>query len=362
MTAPVRQDDAGTQWAIKGLRHFASMTCGDGGGGGRSAGFVADLPMTILDECSGFRVYSRPEDGGGSPANPRTISAHRFGERLALTPARRFGWSDGHPAASPASAVELAERSPPASSRLFAVNSRRAYEVGERPGCSHARRLSGGASTPRASGGLVPRLCRDPRSARRVAIWRASIPQRAPTAIDSRRRANLAADQRQRPCRTVPVELSDHSRLRDVVRGVFLLEELPPWHSNRLSCLIKTPKVHLGDTGLARALLGLDAAALMRDRVTLGQLLRIRVLGVTPAGQLAGGGDPVPLPRQRGAEVGIVMERHRGCGSGVKAGATVTAGDFRGLRLSDAAERFTSGWCYTMEKSSRNSGRGFTSN
>ncbi len=39
---------------------------------------------------------------------------------------------------------------------------------------------------------------------------------------------------------------------------IFLLEELPPWHSNRLSRLIKTTKVHLGDTGLACALLGME--------------------------------------------------------------------------------------------------------
>ena len=32
---------------------------------------------------------------------------------------------------------------------------------------------------------------------------------------------------------------------------VFLLEELPPWYSNRLSRLVKTPKLHMADTGIA---------------------------------------------------------------------------------------------------------------
>ena len=59
---------------------------------------------------------------------------------------------------------------------------------------------------------------------------------------------------------------------------VFLLEELPPWHSHRLSRLVKTPKLHVGDTGLVCALLGLDADALMQDRATLGQLLETFVL------------------------------------------------------------------------------------
>ena len=37
--------------------------------------------------------------------------------------------------------------------------------------------------------------------------------------------------------------------------------------------LIKTPKLHLGDTGLACALLGVDAAGLAADRSLLGQIL-----------------------------------------------------------------------------------------
>ena len=59
---------------------------------------------------------------------------------------------------------------------------------------------------------------------------------------------------------------------------MFLLERIPPWHSNRLSRLIKTPKLHLGDTGVACALLGMDTHALARDRPTLGQLIETFVL------------------------------------------------------------------------------------
>src|SRR3990167_1823949 len=36
-----------------------------------------------------------------------------------------------------------------------------------------------------------------------------------------------------------------------VLEQIFLVEHLQPWHSNRLSRLIKTPKIHLADTGLA---------------------------------------------------------------------------------------------------------------
>lgn len=50
-----------------------------------------------------------------------------------------------------------------------------------------------------------------------------------------------------------PFQVS-RTTVRDYVtllERVFLLEQLPPWHSNRLKRLIKTPKLHLGDTGLA---------------------------------------------------------------------------------------------------------------
>src|SRR5690606_41413020 len=54
---------------------------------------------------------------------------------------------------------------------------------------------------------------------------------------------------------------------------LFLLESLPAWHGNRISRLIKTPKLHLTDTGLACALLGVEAQALWKDRALFGQLL-----------------------------------------------------------------------------------------
>lgn len=64
--------------------------------------------------------------------------------------------------------------------------------------------------------------------------------------------------------------------MRDYVvllEKIFMLEHLPPWFSNRISRLIKTPKLHLADTGLAASLLGMDAAAIYKDRAIFGQLL-----------------------------------------------------------------------------------------
>lgn len=121
-----------------------------------------------------------------------------------------------------------------------------------------------------------------------------------------------------------------------LLERMFLLEQLPPWHSNRLSRLIKTPKLHMGDTGLACALLGLDAAVLTRDRAMLGQLLETFVFQELRR-QASWHEEPIGLHHFRdkdGAEVDIVLERgaHVVAGVEVKAAASVKASDFRGLR------------------------------
>lgn len=140
--------------------------------------------------------------------------------------------------------------------------------------------------------------------------------------------------------------------IRDYVtllERVFLLDELPSWHSNRLSRLVKTPKLHAGDTGLACALLGIDAAALATDRALMGQLLETFVYQELRR-QAGWAGEPVAFHHFRdkdGGEVDIVLE-HGGnqvAGIEVKAAATVTPADFKGLRkLKDAArKRFAAG-------------------
>lgn len=133
-----------------------------------------------------------------------------------------------------------------------------------------------------------------------------------------------------------------------LLERVFLLEQLPPWHTNRLSRLIKTPKLHMGDTGVACALLGLDAAALASDRSTLGQLLETFVYQELrrQASWHEGAFRFSHFRDKDGAEVDVVLERGAGevAGIEVKAGATVTTADFRGLRkLKDAAGTTFSG-------------------
>ena len=148
-----------------------------------------------------------------------------------------------------------------------------------------------------------------------------------------------------------PFQVS-RTTVRDYVtllERVFLLEQLPPWHSNRLKRLIKTPKLHLGDTGLACTLLGVDAADLTVDRTLLGQMLETFAYQELRR-QASWHADPVSFYHFRdrdGAEVDIVLERGARALAGVeiKAGATVKAADFRALRKLKAAagSRFSSG-------------------
>ncbi len=148
-----------------------------------------------------------------------------------------------------------------------------------------------------------------------------------------------------------PFQLSRQT-IRDYVTlltRVFLLEELSPWFSNRIRRLVKTPKLHLCDTGPACVLLGLDARALVKDRETMGQLLETFVYQELRR-QASWRQEEVRFHHFRDrdrVEVDIVMERagRELAAIEVKAAATVTAADFRGLRkLKEAArDRFAAG-------------------
>lgn len=129
---------------------------------------------------------------------------------------------------------------------------------------------------------------------------------------------------------------------------IFLLEELPPWHSNRIKRLIKTPKLHFGDTGLACALLGLDGEMLWKDRALFGRLLETFIYQELRR-HASWHEDTIIFNHFRTkdkVEVDIVIES-RGLIAGleVKAASTVTGEDFKGLRkLQESVKgKFSSG-------------------
>lgn len=134
-----------------------------------------------------------------------------------------------------------------------------------------------------------------------------------------------------------------------ILDRLFLIRTLAPWSSNRLSRLIKTPKLHFLDSGLLAALREDEEQALRQDRSRLGAVLESFV--VSELLKLASWSERrVSLSHYRTKdqdEVDVVIEDRRGriVGIEVKASATVRPQDFRGLRqLQEAVgDRFVRG-------------------
>ena len=127
-----------------------------------------------------------------------------------------------------------------------------------------------------------------------------------------------------------------------LLERLFLLERLPPWSGNHIKRLIKAPKLHIADTGLACALLRVDARTLIQNRKLLGQLLETFVFQ-----ELRRMADAVPQQRHQffhyrdkdGVEVDLVIQRSVNAIAGVevKAATAVSWSDFAGLRRLQAA-------------------------
>ena len=123
----------------------------------------------------------------------------------------------------------------------------------------------------------------------------------------------------------------------DLLEMLFLIHRLPAWHSNRLSRLIKAPKLHVIDTGLLAYLLSANAERVHTDGQTAGALFETFVV-TEVLRQVSADPDPPRMFHFRdrdGREVDLVLERRDGSVVGIEAKASATAGreDFRGLRL-----------------------------
>lgn len=129
----------------------------------------------------------------------------------------------------------------------------------------------------------------------------------------------------------------------EVFEQLFLVRSVEPWFRNSLKRIIKTPKLHFIDSGLAAMLLGSTQERLLRDRTAFGPLLETFV--VAEILKLVGwSNDVVSISYYRDkeqTEVDLIVESADGaivCFE-VKSAATVTTADFKGLRKLSELEK-----------------------
>ncbi|WP_206443399.1 ATP-binding protein [Candidatus Protofrankia californiensis] len=128
------------------------------------------------------------------------------------------------------------------------------------------------------------------------------------------------------------------TRYLELLETVFLIHRLPAWSRNLTARVVKHPKLHLTDTGLAAALLGVSPEALARPVApSRGPLIETFIVNEL-AKQATWSDSSVRLHHWRvsgGAEVDIVLERDDGQIVAIecKAADTVTGDDFRGLAV-----------------------------
>ena len=329
------------------------------------AGFVADLPeRVILDEIQRapelFEAIKVAVDRRRTPGrflltgSTNVLLLPSLSESLA----GRMQIVRLHPLAQ----RELAADAPPPDVERPTGFLDRLFDSGF--GMQQADRLGGDLLERVIAGGFPPALARP--TARRRANWQRDYVE-ALVQRDVRDMARIAAlDALPRLLAAAAAQTARLFNLADLaapfqvsrptigayvglLERLFLLERLPAWHSNRLRRHVKSPKLHFGDTGLAAALLGIDAAALQSDRTLLGQLLETFVY--QELRRQASWHEALlrffHFRDRDGAEVDIVIERAAGAVAGleVKAAATVKPADFRGLRKLAAAagDRFACG-------------------
>ena len=127
-----------------------------------------------------------------------------------------------------------------------------------------------------------------------------------------------------------------------ILEQLFLVHRAEPWFRNQLKRLVKTPKLHFIDSGLLAVTVAATEERVAKDRSILCPLLETFLVSEVMK-QASWLDETCRLHYYRDKdqdEVDIVVESESGAivGLEIKAGATVNAGDFRGLRkLSEAS-------------------------
>lgn len=148
--------------------------------------------------------------------------------------------------------------------------------------------------------------------------------------------------------RTLAIPQSTLKRYMTLLEAAFLIQLLPAWSGNLGKRLVKTAKLVISDTGLMSHLLGTNKERLGEGGL-IGPLLENFVIMELIKQVTWSSAKPqmFHFRTQTGQEVDIVLEDRAGklVGIEVKASATVTGQDFKGLRAlaETAGKRFQRG-------------------
>jgi hypothetical protein len=132
------------------------------------------------------------------------------------------------------------------------------------------------------------------------------------------------------PAKTVDAYLT-------LLANAFILKPIPAWSTNLSAKVVRRPKLHLVDSGLAAHLLGVTAASAHVPGAPIGPLVET-FAAMEIVRQLPWSVECPRLSHFRdrgGPEVDLILEHPDGriAGVEVKASSTVRAADFRGLRV-----------------------------
>lgn len=149
--------------------------------------------------------------------------------------------------------------------------------------------------------------------------------------------------------RALGIPQSTLKRYMGLLQALFLYHPLPAWSTNLGQRLIKSPKVLLSDTGLLAHLSGATSERFRQDPTLAGHLLE-NFVAMELVKQASWSETQVQFFHFRtlaGTEVDLVLEDQAGrvVGLEVKASATPSSADFKGLRaLAECAgEKFVRG-------------------
>lgn len=122
----------------------------------------------------------------------------------------------------------------------------------------------------------------------------------------------------------------------ELLNRIFMVEFLQPFFRNRIKRLVKTPKVHLTDTGLACSIMNISTKQLQNDPGKFGHILETFVYNELRR-QASWINEDIEFFHFRdrdGYEVDVVLEDSHGkiVGVEVKASATIRENDFIGLK------------------------------